>query len=155
MLDGLQIERALLADPATLSCFMGVYSSDNIPSHISFYPYCMVWNTEEKNESGEHWVAVYQQSPSSSVEYFDSYGLPPLLNGFKNFIQSQKASTFVYNLNTFQSLTSTVCGYYCLYVLGLRCRGWGWVAILNSIPSSAIGESDDYIRVIVSDVYKL
>ena len=38
--------------------FLGAFPADIIPE-ISSLPCCWIWNTDEQNQSGKHWVAVW------------------------------------------------------------------------------------------------
>lgn len=110
----------------------------------------MIWNTDIAQGPGEHWVAVFLTGPTDPVSYFDSYGLPPILPAYQRFMMDRQC---LYNPVTFQGLLSTVCGYYCLYVISLKCRGWGWEDILGSFPSTEMGCSDFYIRALVTRAF--
>lgn len=151
-----QIRRALLKHPVARKYFAGVFASDRIPSKVPFYPCCMVWNTDSADKPGEHWVCVFVKDKNSKIDYFDSYGLPPPLATFRLFLsRASGALTYNYNHVTFQGLTSTVCGHYCLYFLGLKCRGWSMTRILNSFPSRKLGGSDVSVYNIVKRAYGL
>ena len=68
-------------------------------------------NTAKSTEPGEHWVLIWQ--PANTIcEYFDSYGLAPFKSEILNFLPRK----FKYNNTRFQSLMSSCCGQYCLYV---------------------------------------
>lgn len=153
MLSSRQLQHALLSSPITRPYFAGVYPSDAIPAAIPFYPCCMIWNTDTAEEPGEHWVATFVTDPAYPIGYFDPYGLPPLLPSFLQFLTLH--GSFLYNPITFQGLLSTDCGYYCLYALGLKCRGWEWDSILRSFPSTIMGHSDMYIRSLVRAAFQV
>ena len=38
--------------------FLGTFPADITPE-IATLPCCWIWNTDEQNESGKHWVAVW------------------------------------------------------------------------------------------------
>lgn len=107
--------------------FLGVFAKDKIPLTMTSYPCCFVANTDISSMSGEHWVAYFYDSPQS-YEFFDSYGMPPQVYGF--------VSVNNYNRKSLQSLTSSVCGQFCLFYLYLRSRGFTLNQILNSFSSS-------------------
>ncbi len=68
-------------------------------------------NTAKSTEPGEHWVLIWQ--PANTIcEYFDSYGLAPFKSEILNFLPRK----FKYNNTRLQSLMSSCCGQYCLYV---------------------------------------
>ena len=73
--------------------YLGDYSHDNIDvEHIMkglckqpSSPAAVIVNSGNKQSKGEHWEAIYisptDQTHRSRVEFFDSYGLPPIQDG--------------------------------------------------------------------------
>lgn len=100
--------------------FVGVYPSDMLPT-ISEYPAALVCNTDPHNKPGQHWIAMYIDVDGYG-EYFDSYGMPPLVPAFGTFL-THTTSTWIYNSRRLQSNYSTVCGQYCIYYLVYRTKG--------------------------------
>ncbi len=99
----------------TKANFLGVFPKDLIPSFDSLkFPACLVSNTDPSSKPGTHWVALYLVSPTH-IEFFDSYGLHPRANGF-TFNVSE------YNRVQFQSISSNVCGQYCIYYFYKGCN---------------------------------
>ena len=101
--------------------FLGVLPHDHARSLLTSttysnpFPLCFVSNTHPSTKPGEHWVAFYLTAPDS-LEFFDSYGLPPSVYEY----DVTPASS---NPHTLQQLDSKVCGQYCVYYLYHRCRG--------------------------------
>jgi hypothetical protein len=54
--------------------FGGVYPRDLLSETLD--QKAIVINTDPHDQPGAHWVCVYLNTPV--VEYFDSYGLPPM-----------------------------------------------------------------------------
>ena len=105
--------------------FLGVFPFDHfplnrlIPDHVtksaSRTALCTIVNTDPSTKPGSHWVAFFS-GDLGNLEFFDSYAMPPSAYDF--FIPS---NTKLSTSNTcLQSLTSNVCGYYCLLYLYLR-----------------------------------
>lgn len=95
--------------------FLGVFPKDLLPSFQNIkFPACLVSNTDPSSKPGTHWVAIYLESPTI-IEFFDSYGLHPSVYGFT-------FSVVKYNHSQLQSLTSNLCGQYCIYYLYKRSR---------------------------------
>ena len=99
----------------TKTRFLGVFPSDHIPNHLDSFPCCFVANTDPHNEPGTHWVAFFYPS-LDSLEFFDSYGMPPSFYGFRSPCNVE------YNQYQFQSFSTKVCGEYCIYFLYHRAR---------------------------------
>lgn len=108
--------------------FIGVFPKDTLPRYMTRYPCCYVANTDISSGPGQHWVAVWYNSPSS-CEFFDSYGMPPEAYGFSILCTN-------YNHKALQSNSSTVCGQFCLFFLYSRSRGLSLNQIQNSFSSS-------------------
>lgn len=118
-MDTQQIDISIRNYPSTKGRFLGVFSSDQIPTKLSADT-CFVANTDPKDRPGKHWVAFYI-SPIKRVYYFDAFGLPPYIPSFKHFMRlSQfKAS---YNRKQLQRSKAQTCGPHCVYFLQETCR---------------------------------
>ena len=96
-----------------------VYLSElNRLSNSKLRTIAIIANTDNSGLSGEHWVAFYKLKGSTKFEFFDSYSMPPEMYGFCCIKQ-----TIIYNtvLSTpLQSLTSKVCGGFCLMWLAYK-----------------------------------
>lgn len=123
-----QIENILKRNPKTCATFVKVVPANEIPQHDQ-YPYAVVINTDQSSEPGTHWVAVYVAS-NEQVEYFDSYGNIPN-SDIGSFMQAFRYSKF--HKNKFQSLTSGVCGHYCVYFLVKRCSGQSFEDVVERL----------------------
>lgn len=98
--------------------FCGTFPCDEIP-HIKKRPASLVVNTDTATETGEHWVAIYLL-PNGNIEYFDSYGLPPLHKQIINYLYKHCKNNIVYNNRTIQDYKSTACGAFCCSFIKLR-----------------------------------
>lgn len=121
-----QIEAILKNDLGTKDIFNGVYAMDSLPE-LSNGMY--VINTDDHDEPGEHWVAVYCHEIN---EYFDSYGLLPQDFRLRNFLNNE----FIYNNVKLQLLWSDACGFYCVYYLIHRARGLSMFEIIDTLKRS-------------------
>lgn len=122
--------------------FLGVFAADRIPKAIAKYPACYILNTDPASEPGTHWVAVYHDSASAPVEFFDSYGDPPQKYGFE-------LKRYVYNVHSLQSEVSDVCGHHCVYFLCQRSRGKSLTSIVNSLLllcKHSVSLMDKYVK---------
>ena len=143
-----QIEQVLTkVIPCNYVKFLGVFAQDKIPridSSFSF-PLCFVSNTHPSTKPGEHWVAFYYESPAS-LEFFDSYALPPVIYGFS-------VKPLRMNHSPIQSLDSDVCGQYCIFYLYHRSRGKSLTQILNTFSSQDQAWNDNSVARFVSKHY--
>ena len=121
-MDELQLSLALTRNPQTRHIFKGIFPADSFIERPASYPAAYIFNTKLSGHPGEHWFALYIQSPSHNLEFFCSYGTRPperLLISIGRWSRR----TYVYNSLWLQSPFSLNCGYYCLYFIFQRRRG--------------------------------
>ena len=106
--------------------FIGVFAADKLqdPDEIEMPTTCVV-NYDPANMPGSHWASVLIKS--SSVSWFDSYGLAPdspdLLIGHRTHFRAWLSrvcqrlglNTYEYNSVDLQSPGETTCGLWALY----------------------------------------
>ena len=100
-------------------CFKGVYSSNNIPV-FKKYPIHIIVNTDPSYKKGSHWVAITIKQ-NGRGEYFDSFGLPPLVEDIFNYLEKHCFNGWTYNKNIIQHVTSKTCGHYCVMYIIYKC----------------------------------
>jgi len=94
--------------------WLGVFARDELPDLVAEErPFALVLNTDPKDKPGQHWLALYGPK-KGPIELFDSFGQPP------SSYQLESLSP-THSRRRFQSLSSSLCGYYCIYFLYLRC----------------------------------
>ena len=133
-----QIHKILSRDPVCARYFSGVFPCDKIPA-IQKFPSVMVVNTDKHNEKGTHWLAVYIQD-KKTLEFFYSYGFPPVTYGedITRFVKMYPRIRW--NTTSLQSLTSNVCGQYCIFFIIKRCHG----LCMDSIISVLCRKKNDF-----------
>ena len=72
------------------------------------------------------------------IEYFDSYGLPPINLILNNF-------NYVYNSNQYQSYKSKACGYYCIYYIYKRYHGESYYDIIKKFSLTNLYKNQEII----------
>lgn len=117
---GVDLEEALLCDKWTKDLLVGVFAADKLPCAIT-RPAILIANTDPQRKPGAHWVAFYIDEFGRG-EFFDSYGLPPLVREHRQFLD-RHCSSWTYNGKGLQGLNSKVCGEYCVLYLAHRARG--------------------------------
>lgn len=138
-----EIIDALTKCSRTAPYLSGVYALDKLPkTFISPRPALVVVNTAfSGNMRGEHWVAYFLNA-NNSLDYFDSYGLPPQGEHMLEFITTNdKARNFTYNTVPLQSLTSSTCGKYVVTYLYYRVLGYTnnqYISILGNNPDENV-----------------
>lgn len=137
-----QIENALNKCRVTAPYFRGVFALDRLPqTYIVPRPALVVQNTAYSDSAGEHWTAYYLNT-KNSVEYFDSYGLPPKGEYMARFITANDLThNFNYNTIPLQSLEAATCGKYAVTYLYFRTLGYTvdqYISILGEKPDKKV-----------------
>jgi hypothetical protein len=143
-----EIEHILRSHAKTAPIFLGAVPSDGIPQS-DIYPYAVVINTEPHNDGGRHWVAVFVES-KDRVEYFDSFGVLPNSNIASFLLRFPHVMRIT---ERFQSLTSTVCGHYCIFFLTKRCSRRSFAQIVKALKAQR-PRTDRYVATYVSDLVR-
>lgn len=112
------LEACLKKDKYTKDIFIGVFARDELPNIVS-YPACLVANTDNRKESGQHWLALYYNK-FGFCTFFDSFGRSPYHFGLNDYL-TQTSTGWIYNKKRIQG-NSSFCGYYCLLFLFFICR---------------------------------
>lgn len=136
-----QIETILGLDVATRDLFCGVYAMDQLPTRQRG---AYVINMDDHDEPGSHWVAVFD---NGSVEYFDSYGYPPLDSRCLEFLGMR----YSYNKIKLQKQYSNACGFYCIYLILKRARGHSADKIILNLKRT---DSDFVVKNFLYSHYK-
>ena len=101
----------------------------NLDTHTEFHTnrhYCFILNTHRSGAPGEHWLAFFLNHTTHKLEYFDSFGFP--LSAYADVYASLDSCQLLpfcvhaNNAGMLQSLTSTVCGHYCIAFLFWRAK---------------------------------
>lgn len=138
-----QIAAVINSDPSCKGVFRGVMARDQFLKQNISYPSLFVCNTDNSDQPGSHWTAVYFRE-DAKCEYFDSYGIPPLFNDVEKKLLAVDAS-FSYNDCELQSSDTNVCGMYCILFAKYKCRGYSLQEILNILLFVNDSEERDHI----------
>ena len=98
----------------TASQFKGVSASDELPYKASMNS-LYVCITNASTMPGEYWIVIYFDN-DHRAEYFDSFGLHPLITDFETFLNNN-SNIWKCNVKTVQHLLSDACGYHCVFLL--------------------------------------
>lgn len=138
-MNGAQISKILENDSFTNTVFGGVHAKDWF-GKIELKNKIFVFNTDDSNYPGSHWVAF--NFSSTECEFFDSYGQSPITYGFPSVLQNY---TVTYSNKVLQGPKSSVCGQYCILFLLLRCRGYSYDNILDTLTNDNTAEELDHV----------
>ena len=108
----------------------------------------MVVNLDTAKHAGSHWVTMFAFN-RGHVMYFDSYGRDPNYHIVKYLLNFIKVTR---NVRPFQSLISTVCGHYCVYVLYFMSLGVNFDQVIKSLRCN--DNPDMLVRKFVSNFFR-
>ena len=149
-----QISNILLCDKHVAPIFGGTLALDELPDNISSFPVCYCVNTATSNCYGEHWIGIYLEK-MGVVELFCSFGsTPELLSTSKHireFLMKYGQTNIDYNSICLQNIYSSYCGFYVIFYLKIKCRGFTLSDFVNCFTK--YGESNDNIVDLISKKY--
>lgn len=135
-----QIFFEIKQDMYAKNIFKKVLARDEIPRRV-IYPSAFVINNQKRNQPGQHWLAVYYDK-NGSCEFFDSFGMHPSFYGLEKLIRYP----FNYNKIQLQSNNSYYCGYYCIYFILLKSRGFSLDQIISLFSQKNLKFNDLIIK---------
>jgi hypothetical protein len=117
-----QLTNILYRNEQTSASFQGIYPIDQLPQ-VTNYPVYIIINTSKSHVYDGHWVLLYLKNTKETI-FFDSYGRTPAnVNNGHILHEYLSKYTLTCNYYVLQSVSSNVCGMYCLYVAFYLCRG--------------------------------
>ena len=137
-MDDFTINRILLSNKVTKDSFIGVFSSDTLPSYAQTGYY--VVNLDTSQQPGSHWIAIKISKSKCKNEYFDSYGLGPPTVHFKKFMKYN----YIYNSKRLQHSLSTTCA-----------QWWSLRNILKPFYSKDFLINDHMLNLVVNNNFKI
>ena len=103
--------------------WLGVFASDKLPDvTCEIRPWCLILNTDPKNQPGTHWLACYAPLVSG-IELFDSFGFSPSMYNLEFFDP-------LHSSYCLQSPSTSVCGHYCIVYIYLRSPNYSFSDIV-------------------------
>ena len=115
--------------------YIGTFPRDKLPK-IKKYPSALILNTDPSHKPGQHWVAIYINK-NGFGEYFDPYGLEPLWDDFKIFLDENCPNGWTYNNITIQAINSINCGQFCYTFIILRSLDYSIQQIVQLFSKSS------------------
>jgi hypothetical protein len=116
----------------------------------------IVFNTDPSTRGGQHWICMYidisaKEPKEWSVNYFDSYGMAPLAQEIKTFLEKlrQQVPGIKFEMNCSdvsgmctrsvrQQKKNTECGVYCIDFITERLTGTSWSDLLAKNNSDEV-----------------
>ena len=108
--------------------WLGVFARDGLLDVTrEIRPWCLILNTDPKNQAGTHWLALYAPL-FGGIELFDSFGFSP--NMYSLDVLKPLHSSF-----SFQSSSNSVCGHYCIVYIYLCSHNYSLSDIVDFITN--------------------
>ena len=107
--------------------FRGIYSRDGLPKQIK-KDECGIINLDSQIGPGAHWDAY--RNGDKAAEYFDSFGLI-MPHEVMKYLRTSRKRIF-YSGDEIQERDSVLCGYWCLYYLLERQRGFPMLSVIHN-----------------------
>ena len=153
-MDTRQLDEILRCNEDTAGTFVGVYALDELASVASVRirqrdRWFLVCNCCPSSQRGRHWVAIFYER--GEVEFFDSFGLPPIaydqaLLAFLHSLTTQRCDV-TYNNVPLQAFDSDACGHYCVLYGAARSRGDTFWRVVSDMCTLT---RDTFIKFIVN-----
>ena len=127
-----------------------VCAADRLPGTITHFPQGFIVNTDKYGQVGKHWIAIWLEDATTG-QFFDSYGKKPIYygKGFKHFLTKQ-CDFHDYNQKVLQSPDTVTCGFYCVYYIMLKTRGYSLSQILSDFSDNTYA-NDAFVRYFAND----
>ena len=117
--------------------WLGVFARDELPDLTrKIRPWCLILNTDPNDQPGTHWLALYAPA-ARSIELFDSFGFSPSMYSL-DYIDPLHSS---YSL---QSLSTSICGHYCIVYIYLRSHNYSLYHIVDMLTD--ISNRDEWLK---------
>jgi hypothetical protein len=110
--------------------FSGVTAHDQLKGLVKSKWCSGIFNLENHDQGGSHWVCWLNDPKSRNVEYFDSFGMIP---DDRTVAFLKRAGKPVwYNSKQVQEMRSEECGWFCMYYIKARGEGQAAADVLKS-----------------------
>ena len=121
-------------------------------SSLKAHEFAFVANSQDSDQPGMHWIAMFKQRGKKEVEFFDSCAMPIEFysSSFESFLTS-KANVIRMNRVRIQPGTSNACGQFCIYYLVHRVQGASFERILQTFDEFDLESNDRTVREFITD----
>jgi hypothetical protein len=150
-LDTDQLNDLARADEILVPHYLGCYPANINPDNIR-KDCCWIWNTDESDKSGTHWIAVVKRD--KKIIFFDSYGKTPTFFKRKYWLDYfqvvLKCRVSYYSTIQYQSYISRSCGAWCLLFLW---EYWSGKKLFKQINNEDLIKNEQTLRAFVYEIF--
>ena len=143
-----ELDAVLKSNAVTKKSFLGTFPACMIPkTRRTFYSF--ITNSEEHDESGEHWNAWIVER--TTLTFFDSFSRDPTDPQFPEHYREiiKNFDTVRYVSRRIQSLKSVFCGHFCIHFIYIMSLGLDVESFLEDY-SKKYSRNDDIVLSIIS-----
>lgn len=105
---------------------------------------CGVVNLDDSTGPGTHFTCYYNSPKNEHVYYFDTYGIVPP-EQIKAYLLSS-GKKIAWNTTQYQPIASTLCGYYCVFVLKELAKGKTLYDAIRHFDLNNTEKNDQFIK---------
>ena len=161
-----EIQKKISKDNVLNHVFRGCFTPSEIKS-LSLnrnQDHAIIVNTNER--PGHHWLCLYFTSFNQRIVIFDSRRGDWYLDNtarqyskacIEDFVTNNSIEVVSNNCNL-QSTSTTICGYYCIYVLKLLVRNFALDTIISTIATNNIATEEGLMendRILMSNLINI
>lgn len=110
-----------------IKSFKGCFCKNQLKGIKPFKNGSMIINLDDVEGDGTHWSVIIVEDGIAT--YIDSFAQPPPKDVLK--FLSRISNKGYFNVNCIQKLNSSKCGYYCMYFILEKERGYNIEDIMN------------------------
>jgi hypothetical protein len=150
-MDGERISYLMSMDEYTTEYWRGLAAQDT-EGYLGVgttLPALYILNTDIESGDGKHWCAAYIDR--GRMEFFDSYGFPPMYYGLQRLFPSGQ---IYFNAMPVQSIETFTCGYHCLFFSHYRARQCSMSDILMLYDATNLKKNDEMVSSFVQQFGK-
>ena len=151
-----QLTSVLKQDMYTRKIYGKILSLDQVPKFVNTFPTWFIINNEISSEPGEHWIVLYFTKINEPADFFDSLGKKPSSYG-KNLTKllTFHWPTFRYVNKPIQSSYSQGCGFFTLYFIIKKSRGFIFQKIMKTFSLSNLKKNEEIVTNFITLNYSI
>jgi hypothetical protein len=133
-----------------------VLSLDQVPKNIDEFPSWFIINNEISSEPGEHWLGMYFNKIDEPADFFDTFGKNPSSYG-ENITKllTFHWPSFRYINKPIQNENSQGCGFYTLYFILKKSRGYDFQRIISKFTLSNLNKNEEIVTHFITSNYSI
>ena len=134
-LSSVDLRKILDADNRLKHLDIQICAFDRIPDDMKPNT-AVIMNNQGHQQRGEHWLSLFKKE-EGVYEFWDSFGLHPSAYDLLKKHAFLRNCKIVYHNRTIQWIYSNFCGYYSIFFLKKRFRGYDMDAIISMFGSNS------------------